>query len=262
MRESHAILCVMPPVMEVQRERVIERPDSESSTERYALRFAGPAGEYLLGVQTRILLDLLRPWPGARVLDVGGGHAQCAAPLTRAGYRVTVLGTGESVFERPRRLCGGAVECVVGDLMDPPFGDRSFDVVVCFRMMSHVSDWRRLAAGLCRVARCGVVVDYPTPASVNALAPLLFRWKRRVEGDTRAFATMRTADVQREMVRHGFRDIEVRPQFFWPMVLHRALGRPDFSRAMEAPARALGLTRAVGSPVILRAVRTGEEPIS
>jgi SAM-dependent methyltransferase len=248
---------VMAPAVAEEIERETERPDLESSTDRYALRFAGATGEFLLGVQTRILMELMHPWPGARVLDVGGGHAQCAAPLARAGYRVTVLGTDARVFERARRLCGDSVDHIVGDLLAPPVGDRSFDVVVCFRIMSHVSDWRELVRGLCRVAREAVVVDFPTPLSVNALAPLMFGWKKRVEQDTRAYGMMRTGEVQREMARHGFGDASVRPQFFWPMVLHRALGRPGVSRVMEAPARVLGLTRALGSPVILRAQRGG-----
>jgi hypothetical protein len=39
------------------------------------------------------------------------------------------------------------------------------------------------------------------------------------------------------------------------MALHRALGRAGVSRALEGAAGALGLVRALGSPVIVRAER-------
>src|SRR5690606_9088505 len=104
------------------------------------------------------------------------------------GHEVTVLGSCDEGLGRLRKLTAagaGPISTTIGDLCDPPFADRSFDVVVALRMMPHVDDWRRLLGGMCRVARWGVLADYPTPASVNALAPALFRVKKGVEGDTR-----------------------------------------------------------------------------
>ena len=57
-----------------------ETADVETSSEDYARRFSGRVGEYFLEVQARAALDLLVPWPGARVLDVGGGHGTLGIP--------------------------------------------------------------------------------------------------------------------------------------------------------------------------------------
>jgi len=70
-----------------------EDADVETSSDAYARRFAGPLGEYFLEVQSRLTLDLLAPWPGARVLDVGGGHGQTIGALVESGFDVTVLGS-------------------------------------------------------------------------------------------------------------------------------------------------------------------------
>jgi SAM-dependent methyltransferase len=231
-----------------------ETPDMDSSSDAYALRFDGPAGGYLLGVQMDIVLELLRPWPGAQVLDVGGGHAQLAAPLLSAGYDVTVLASCDAALHRLRRIAPAAGPAV-GDLCEPPFHDRSFDIVVALRMMAHVRDWVRLVAGTCRVARHAVVVDFPTPASMNALTPLLFGAKQRCEPGTRRFAMMTCGEVRRAFRNGGFRSDVERPQFFWPMVLHRLLNRPELSRRMEKAAEQVLLRRLLGSPVIMRAVR-------
>jgi hypothetical protein len=66
--------------------------------QRLTMQHAGGAGEYFLA-ERRQCLDLLRHLPGARVLDVGGGHAQLADP-SENGYAVTVTGSADSCRRR------------------------------------------------------------------------------------------------------------------------------------------------------------------
>src|SRR6185503_17765426 len=77
-----------------------EDADVVTSSDAYARRFAGPVGAWFLDVQARITLELVRPWPRASVLDVGGGHGQLLGPLLDAGHDVTVYGSAESCRER------------------------------------------------------------------------------------------------------------------------------------------------------------------
>jgi SAM-dependent methyltransferase len=235
-----------------------ETPDIETSSEDYARRFAGAVGEYFLEVQSSITLRLLQPWPGARVLDVGGGHAQLALPLTAHGFRVTVAGSEEICRARlDRSLPPGAFEFQACDLLDLPFPDRSFDVVLAFRLLAHLEGWRRQVSELCRVADKAVIVDYSDTRGFNALYGPLFDWKKRLEGNTRPFITFRPGDVPGELARQGFGRQTVRRELFVPMVVHRALGRSGFSRRVEKAGSILGLTWALGSPVILKAQREG-----
>jgi hypothetical protein len=55
----------------------------------------------------------------------------------------------------------------------------------------------------------------------------------------------------------GFQPTARRPQFLFPMALHRALGSAPLARALERAGVAVGLTRALGSPVVLRQERRG-----
>jgi SAM-dependent methyltransferase len=241
-----------------------EMADVETSSEDYARRFAGPVGRYFLKVQEEITLRLLADWsdwsPRARVLDVGGGHAQLAPPLVASGHQVTVVGSRAVCRERlDRELPAGSFEFRTCDFLNLPFPDRSFDVVLSFRLLAHAPRWRELVAELARVAGRAVVVDFPDTRSFNALYGPLFAWKKRVEGNTRTFITFRPGEVEAELARHGFgRPVEVR-QLFVPMVIHRALGKAlrtaALSRGLEAVSSGLGLTQALGSPVILRVQR-------
>ena len=51
-----------------------EEADVTTSSADYARRFAGGVGAWFLEVQAKATLDLLAPWPGASVLDVGAGR--------------------------------------------------------------------------------------------------------------------------------------------------------------------------------------------
>ncbi len=235
-----------------------EDADVETSSDDYARRFAGPVGAFFLDRQASITLELVRPFLGASVLDVGGGHAQLAGPLADAGYTVTVLGSREVCAQRVQALvAAGRAAFRAGDLLKAPWTDRAFDVVLSFRLLPHVARWPELVAELCRLARRAVIVDYPTTRSVNAAAGALFPLKKGLEGDTRPYTVFRDADVAAAFSAAGFAVTARRPQFLLPMALHRAMGTASLSRALEGGFRASGLTGGLGSPVILRLERRG-----
>jgi SAM-dependent methyltransferase len=233
-----------------------ETPDIETSSEDYAGRFAGPVGNWFLEVQAASVLQMLAPWPGAKVLELGGGHAQLAGPLHQAGYRVTVTGSSLEAGARLARLLpAGSYTYLAGDLLDLPFAEQSFDVVLGVRLLAHVRDWPRLLGQMCRVARRAVVVDYAEMVSFNLISEKLYGAKLAVERNTRPFQCFYGKDLRAAFGGLGFQAFTTRPQFFWPMALHRGLGRAELSRGLENASRALGLTRFLGSPVILRASR-------
>lgn len=233
-----------------------EAPDIATSSEDYARRFSGEVGAWFLQVQERATLDMLCPTSNASVLDVGGGHGQLAGPLTRDGYRVTVLGSAEACSQRVQDLVtDGGCAFRVGDILDLPYPDRAFDTVISFRLLAHVVDWQRFLSELCRVADKAVIVDYPELRSINAIAPLLFQYKKRLEGNTRPFSCFRESQLLDVFRSAGYVRANRYPQFFLPMVLHRTLRSVQVSARMEEASRALGLTRLFGSPVILKLVR-------
>jgi SAM-dependent methyltransferase len=236
----------------------IEPPDIETSSEDYARRFAGAVGDYFLKVQERLCLDLLKPWSGCRILDVGGGHGQLAIPLAAAGYDVTVEGSSPSCNDRLSRLAAFhsvRVSFVRGELLNLPFPDQSYDVVVSIRLISHVDRWDRLIRELTRVARHAVLIDYPSVVGFNMAVPLLFGLKKGVEKNTRPFLCFTKGQISEGFLKQGFVLSAARPEFFLPMALHRALGSPAFSKGSEDLFRVLGGTRLLGSPVLALAER-------
>lgn len=234
-----------------------EEPDVVSSSERYARRFAGPVGAWFLQTQTRATLELLADLGGPlRILDVGGGHAQLAPALIEAGHEVTVLGSTAECGERLRPWTDdGRCRFDVGSLRALPYADAAFDVVISFRILSHMADPEAFVAELCRVSSGTVLLDFPSRRSVNILADTLFALKLRIEGNTRSFGIFAPERIRAMFARNTFAFGPCRPQFLFPMALHRLLGSAAAARVLESPWQRLRVTQAFGSPVIVRADR-------
>lgn len=237
-----------------------EDADIHASSSEYAARFGGTVGRWMLDVQEGAILDLLDP-DYRSILDIGGGHGHVALPLARAHRSVTVLGSAPICAEQLQpQIENGVIAFNSGDLINTPYQASSFDAVYSFRLMSHCTAWRNLIAEMCRVARLAVVIDYPVWFSVNFLAPLTFKIKRRIEGNTRTYRIFSTFEVHREFEKHGFVLERVRKQFFFPMAIHRALKNPQLSMQLEGAARKCGATALFGSPVIAKFVRKESGP--
>src|SRR4051794_30397083 len=160
--------AVPPP----QDDGLGEDADTAPPSEDSARRFTGAVGRWFVETQTRLTLGVLSALPaGASVLDVGGGHAQIAPPLIERGYEVTVVGSDPVCGARLAPwISNGTCKFEVANLRALPYPDRSFDAVVCLRLLPHSVDWNGLIAELCRTARRSVVIDYPSLRSANLLS--------------------------------------------------------------------------------------------
>ena len=220
--------------------------------------FQDQRGEWLLDVQAQATLAMLKPYPQAKILEVGGGHGQLTSHLIEAGHSVTVLGSDESCQEQIRSLVeSNQCEFKVGNVLALPYADESFDVVISYRFLAHVEQWQAFMSELARVAKKAVLVDYPTLRSVNYITPLLFSLKKGVEGNTRPYTCYDESELLGYAKSLGLDVSERYPQFFWPMVVHRMLKKPKLSAPLESSARALGLSNLFGSPVITKLVKQG-----
>jgi SAM-dependent methyltransferase len=234
----------------------LETADIVTSSEDYASRFAGRVGAWFLKIQEEATLRFILPYPNGKVLDVGGGHGQLTGALARKDYQLTVLGSAEICKARIQSwIDQGTCDFRVGNILRLPYPDKSFDVVLSFRLLPHVSQWKLFLAELARVAEKAIILDYPEIQSINFFAPHTFRLKKRLEGNTRPYACFRGADLLEVFSSHGFVRSARFPEFFFPMVFHRKLNSPKISSWLERFSRRVGLTGRFGSPVILKLVR-------
>ena len=236
--------------------RFSETADIETSSDEYARRFSGSIGEYFLHVQTKITLELLKPYPNATVLDVGGGHAQLAGPLVEHGYQVIVTGSADVCRKKlDRFLPPNSFEYLTCDMLYLPFEDNYFDVVIAFRLLPHVDRWPKLISEMCRVSRNIVIFDYPDTRSFNCLYDMFFHAKKALEKNTRPYKLFGRRELIEVLSKHSFGKPVLKSQFFMPMVMHRLFRSGILSKSSEFVFRYTGLTHFFGSPIILKATK-------
>ena len=230
-------------------------PDKESSTLEYQERFSGEVGRWLVEVQAQITTLILselaeKKSSPLRVLDVGGGHGQNVQVVLNGGHSLTVLGSDTACGSLLENVTSEKFTFATGDMTALPFNDGEFDLVLSYRMMAHIDDWRHFAKELERVSKSWVAVDYPTIRSVNALSAALYVVKKRIEKNTRKYRLFSESEISAGMLDAGLKIRHRRPQFLFPMALHRAMNRKTFSVGLEKIADTVRLTRIFGSPVI------------
>ena len=103
------------------------------------------------------------------VLEIGCGAGDLTSYLAQT-YEVCVTGTDvdQEQITIARERHGGEpnVEYRVADALSLPFADEAFDVVLSFKVLHHIKDWRKAFAEVNRVLRPGgfyVLNDFALP---------------------------------------------------------------------------------------------------
>lgn len=223
-----------------------------------AKRFGGPIGRILFEDQERVLSDFLGDVSGQRILDMATGTGRAAMALARRGAIVTGVDASQQMLSVARARAAEAgltITFAEGDAHALTFADRTFDVVVCLRMLMHVPDWRKALSELCRVTRHRIVIDYPALGSAAAAQVVWRRAARSLGRNVEAYRVFRYSDIRRELDRHGFRVVSSHKQFVLPIALHKGIGSASVTRALEGVLARAGILRVAGSPVTIAAER-------
>ena len=233
-----------------------ECPDIETSTSNYAKRFSGDSGKYLLNIQEKTISNILKYQKVRTVLDIGGGHGQLTQFFIDRGCDVTIIGSSDNCFNRIKnKYSKNDINIVTGNLLNTPFKNESFDLVISIRLISHLHNWDALIKESCRLAKTNVVLDYPPILGYNLLSPVFFRLKKSIEKNTRKYKCFSHNKLQKEFIQHGFSINQKIGQFLLPMSLHRLFKSPAFVKSIEEYTHQSRVFNNLKSPIILRADR-------
>lgn len=223
-------------------------------------RFGGPIGELVAATQARALAGLIGDVRQRRVLDVGTGTGRAALWLARSGAVVTAVDASEAMLAVARQRAAGEgvnVRFQLGDVHALDFPDRSFDVVICLRVLMHTPAWRRSVAELCRVSERLVVVDYPSATSFALVESLSRRALHAAGRSTEPYRVFTDRVITKAFGECAFTVRSVHRQFVLPIALHKAIGSPSFTTAVEDMLDRARLLKTLGSPVSIVAERNG-----
>jgi ubiquinone/menaquinone biosynthesis C-methylase UbiE len=167
--------------------------------ERYDRWFETPVGKAVLQYECELILDLLRPVRGERILDAGSGTGIFTREFLTRGAEVVGLDISfamllfaaeRATLRQTRPVRGSTTPCpaekeqqlhyvgVAADMAALPFADGSFDKTVSVAALEFVADEKQAVAELFRVTTPGGAV---VVATLNSLSP----WAARRSANAR-----------------------------------------------------------------------------
>lgn len=132
-------------------------------------------GSWIARHEFDLMMRLLSPPAGAKLLDVGCGTGHFSRRFAAAGLRVTGLDPDPAMLDYARGL-GGGINYLLGTGTALPFGDNSHDYVTAMTSLCFIADAPRALREMWRVTRCALLLGLLNRHS------LLYRQKREHGG--------------------------------------------------------------------------------
>jgi SAM-dependent methyltransferase len=189
--------------------------DAQPRPERWVQVLDRLADEPFYQAYQRRLRELLRPVPGACLIEVGAGAGTSAA-LLEAEYRARVVAVDRGRTLTAQMRARGLRRVVVADAHDLPFPDGSFDGAWTDRTLQHLSDPGRALDELVRVTRRGGRLALADPDYDTQVLDIADRELARQVLRFRADTMLRHGTLAHQhaglLADRGVTDVEVEPR--------------------------------------------------
>jgi len=124
----------------------------------YDAWYGTPRGAWIGETEFRLIIGLLEPEPGARILDVGCGTGYFTRRFADAGCDVTGLDPDPAMLAYARAHRVGTEEYVLGDGRRLPFSDGEFDYCISITALCFIAEERLALGEMARVSRRGLAL--------------------------------------------------------------------------------------------------------
>ena len=143
--------------------------------EAYDKWFTTPIGSLVRKYEAELILDLLKPKQGEIILDAGCGTGVFTLDILSMGSRVVGLDIAfPMLIQAGKKLKGYPFRMVLGDMLNLPFSESSFDKVVSVTALEFVEDAKGAIGELFRITKRGGCI---VVATLNSLSPWASRRK-------------------------------------------------------------------------------------
>ena len=144
--------------------------------EKYDLWFETPIGRLIKQHESDLILEMLRPEKGERILDAGCGTGVFTLGVLAAGALIVGLELSLPMLLRgAKKMKEHPFHPVRGDMTKLPFAENEFDKAVSVTAIEFIEDGKTAINELLRVTKPGGCV---VVATLNSLSPWAARRKK------------------------------------------------------------------------------------
>ncbi|RLC05926.1 MAG: class I SAM-dependent methyltransferase [Deltaproteobacteria bacterium] len=133
----------------------------------YDAWFDQAKNKYCLDLEIKLMMDLLSPVKGQRILDIGCGTGLSLEPLLDKGLNLTGIDPSLYMLDLASKRLGDQVDLHRGVAEELPFEDNEFDCTFFFTSLEFTDRPAKAIEEACRVAKDTVII-----CVLNRYAPL------------------------------------------------------------------------------------------
>jgi len=157
-------------------------------------------------LESRLMLDMLRPLRGESVLEIGCGTGERLCALIDSGLQVTGLDPSPYMLDIACRNVSHRVEFYRGFAENLPFEDNSFDHACIILTLEFVDDFKRTIEEACRVSKNKVFIGF---LNKHAVEVMRLRFRTLLSDSIYKHARFFSISELKSHIRHALGNIPV-----------------------------------------------------
>ncbi len=138
-----------------------------NDSKRYDTWFDRASNQYAFQLETRLLLEMLSPVKGARLLDIGCGSGRSLEPFLDLELQLTGVDPSAYMLDIAHRRLKSRADLHRGVAEDLPFDDNTFNYSIFFTSLEFTDRPAKAIEEACRVTKDSVFIGV-----LNRYAPL------------------------------------------------------------------------------------------
>ena len=199
--------------------------DFETARE-YDNWYLNPQNRFIADLEEQLLLRLLKPVQGERVLDIGCGTGNHLRMFLDMGLDITGLDPSPYMLDIARKKLGHRVELHHGWAEDLPFEDNSFDIATLITTLEFVDEAHMALQEACRVAKDRVLLGVLNRYAIKGI-------ERRIKGIFSKSIYNRARFFSGWELKQYVRQVVGKTPLRWETVLQLPAGFSKYTKSIE-----------------------------